>query len=153
MSHRDSDCSDKFMYRSDAFLLETGTWYCRVKVFFFLPQSINSNQLKVKLSPKCNRGSFCECTQVEPSFESIIMTKALLLSLSVFSFLGPNNFQWSAWSKSYVSNAIFKTLRSLDTTWNFARSITRVSTHEHGHWEHCLCTQSLLKRKFWNNSR
>ena len=28
-----------------------------------------------------------------------------------------------------------------------ARSITRVSTHEHEHWEHCLCTQSLLKTR------
>ena len=37
-----------------------------------------------------------------------------------------------------------------NTTWDFARSITRVSTHEHEHWEHCLCTQSLLKRKFLN---
>ena len=43
---------------------------------------------------------------------------------------------------------IFKTLRRLNTTWNFARSITRVSTHEHEHWEHCLCTQSLQKRRF-----
>ena len=35
----------------------------------------------------------------------------------------------------------------MDTTWNFARSITRVSTHEHERWEHCLCIQSLLKNK------
>ena len=46
-----------------------------------------------------------------------------------------------------VSFSGFKTVRSLNTTWNFARSITRVSTHEHEHWEDCLCTQSLLKKK------
>ena len=31
-----------------------------------------------------------------------------------------------------------KHLRRLDTTWNFAHSITRVSTHELEHWEHCV---------------
>ena len=30
--------------------------------------------------------------------------------------------------------------------------ITRVSTHEQEHWDNCLCTHSLLKRKFFNNS-
>ena len=44
--------------------------------------------------------------------------------------------------------AIFKTLRRLDTRWKFAHSITRGSTHEHEHWEHCSCTQSLLKNRF-----
>ena len=48
--------------------------------------------------------------------------------------------------------AIFDTLRRLDTTWNFAHSITWVSIRELD-WDHCLCTQSLLKRKFLNNSR
>ena len=53
-------------------------------------------------------------------------------------------------SYASIKITIFKTLRRLDTTWNFARSITRVSTHEHEHWEHCFCTQSLLKKKgFW----
>ena len=37
-------------------------------------------------------------------------------------------------------------------TWNFARSITGVSTHEHEHWEHCLCTLNLPKRRFLDNS-
>ena len=60
------------------------------------------------------------------------MTKEALLRFTVFS--------------------CFKTVRNLDTTWNFAGSITRVSTHEHQHWQHCLCTQSLIKRKFFNNS-
>ena len=45
-----------------------------------------------------------------------------------------------------IKIAISKTLRRLDTTWNFDLSITRVSTHQHEHWEHCLCTQNLLKR-------
>ena len=30
--------------------------------------------------------------------------------------------------------------------------ITRVSIHEHKHSEHCLCTKTLLKRRFLNNS-
>ena len=52
-------------------------------------------------------------------------------------------------SYASIKIAIFKTLRRLAMTWNFARSITRVSTHEHEQWEHCLCRQSLLKRKFF----
>ena len=45
--------------------------------------------------------------------------------------------QWYTSIKIYI----FKTLRRLNTTWNFACSITRVSIH------------SLLKRRFLNNSR
>ena len=37
-----------------------------------------------------------------------------------------------------IKIAIFKTLRRLYTTWKIARSIIRVSTHEHEHWEHCV---------------
>ena len=33
------------------------------------------------------------------------------------------------------------------TVFSFSAQI-RVSTHEHEHGEHCLCTQSLLKRVF-----
>ena len=58
-----------------------------------------------------------------------------------FVFWGQTHFQWECTGHFYVSikTAIFKTLRRLDTTWNFAHIITRVSTHEHQHWEHCLC--------------
>ena len=100
--------------------------------------------LKVKLLPKCNLCFFCECIWVKPSCKSIISTKEMLLRFTIFSFSG--HFHWSAWG------ALFKTPRRLNTTWNFACSITRVSTHEHEHWEHCLWTHSLLKRKFLNNS-
>ena len=69
------------------------------------------------------------------------------LRLIGFSFSGQNHFQWSAMGTFIrIKIYIFITLRRLDTTWNFARSITRVSTHEHEHREHCLC------RKFLNNS-
>ena len=40
-------------------------------------------------------------------------------------------------SYTSIETAIFKTLRRHETSWNFARGITRVSTHEHEHWEHC----------------
>ena len=70
--------------------------------------------------------------------------------MSVFSFSGQSRFQWECFRYSYASIkvSIFKTLRSLDTIWNFARSITRVSTHEHEHWEHCLCTEFTKKKVF-----
>ena len=68
---------------------------------------------------------------------------------------GQTHFQWDCHGHFYdsIKIAIFKTLRRLDTTGNVARSNTRVSTHEHQHWEHCFCTQNLLKRRFLNNSR
>ena len=76
--------------------------------------------LKVKLSPKCNLGLLCEC------------------------IWGQTDFQWECYGHFYnsIKICIFKTVRSLDTTWNFAGSITRVSTHQHQHWQHCLCAQS-----------
>ena len=97
----------------------------------------------------------CECIRVKPLCKSIIRMKEALLSFTVFLFSGETHFQWECYGHFYASIkiSIFKTVRSLDTTWNFAGSITRVSTHEHQHWEHCLCTQSLLKRSFLNNSR
>ena len=82
-------------------------------------------RLKVKLLPKCNLGFFL-WMWVKPSCKSIIMTKE---ALSRFA-------------------TIFKTLRRLDTTWNFACGITRVSTHEHEHWEHCLIDHKLLLSLF-----
>ena len=98
---------------------------------------------KVKLSPKCNLGSICECIWVKPSCKSIITKKEALFKIShSFVFSGELIFNGST----------VKTVRRLDTTWNFARSITRVSTHEHQHWEHCLCARSSLKRRFLNNS-
>ena len=90
---------------------------------------------------------------VKPSWKSIITMKEALLWLTVFSFLGQTHFNGSATGTFMIMIIwLFKTSRRLDTAWNFARSITRVSTHEHEHWEHCLCTQSLLKRMFLNHS-
>ena len=120
-------------------------WWTEWKVVSFL---------KVKLSAKCNLGFFCQCTRVKPSYKSIITMKEALLRFTVFSFLCQTHFQWECYGhfSDSIKISIFKTLRRLDTTWNFARSITRVSTHQHEHWEHCLCTQSLLKRTFFNKS-
>ena len=123
-------------------------------VFLSVPWETGRSWVKVKLWPKCNLGFLCECTWVKLSCKSIIMTKAPLLRFTVFSFLGQNHFQWECYGHFYdsIKITIFKTLRRLDTTWNFASSITRVCTHEHKHWEHCLCTQILLKRTSLNNS-
>ena len=41
--------------------------------------------LEVKLSPKYNRGFFCECIRVKPSYKSIITMKEALLRFTVFS--------------------------------------------------------------------
>ena len=87
--------------------------------------------VKVKLSPKCNLGFYCECIWVKPSCKSIITKRGTFRIYCIFVF-------WV--------NLIFS------ATWNTDCSITRVSTHEHEHWERCLCTQSLLKRMFLNNS-
>ena len=101
------------------------------------------------LSPKSNLGFICECIWVKPSSKSIITTKEALLRFTMVSFSGKHIFSGvQGHFYTSIKIALFKTLRRLDTTWNFARSITRVSTHEHKHWEHCLCTQSLLKRVF-----
>ena len=102
----------------------------------------SSSLFKVKRSPKCNLGLFCKCIWVKPTRQSIITTKEPLLRFTIFSFSGQTHFQWECYRHFYASN----------TTWNFARSITRVSTHEHEHWKHCLCTLILLKRTFLVNS-
>uniref|UniRef100_A0A671YJF1 Complement C3-like n=1 Tax=Sparus aurata TaxID=8175 RepID=A0A671YJF1_SPAAU len=64
----------------------------------------------------------------------IITTKEALLRFTVVSFLGKlifNGVQGHFYASIKIS--IFKTLRMLDTTRNFAHSITRVSTCEHEH--------------------
>ena len=108
--------------------------------------------LKVKLSPKCSLSIFCECKCVRPLCKSIITTKEALLRFTVVSFSGQAHFLSARGTLTIASKLRFLTLRRLDTTWNFARSITRLSTHKHEHWEHCLCTQSSLKRMFLDNS-
>ena len=47
-----------------------------------------------------------------------------------------------------ASESLFLTLRRLNTTWNFARSITRDSTHEHEHWEHCKCCVMPIHQRY-----
>ena len=110
---------------------------------------IRNQPLKVKLLPKSNLGFICESIWVKTLCNC---AKAALLRFTVVLFSGKLIFN-GVLGHSYASIkiTIFKTPRGLDTTWNFARSITRVSTHEHEHWEHCLCIQSLLKRRFLNN--
>ena len=109
--------------------------------------------IKVKLAPKCNQGFICECIWVKPLCKCIITTKE---ALQIYhSFISDKLIFDGVQGHSYanIKFAIFKTLKRLDTTWIFACSITRVSTHEHEHWEQCLCTQSLLKREYLDNSR
>ena len=82
--------------------------------------------------------------------KSIITTKEALLRLTVFWFSGQTDFQWECYRlfKDSITISVIKTLRRLDTTWSFAASITRVSTHEHQHWEHCLWTGFTKKKVF-----
>ena len=117
-----------------------GRTYC-----MFLPESTirYREHIKVKLSPTYNLSFFCVNVKrvkwVKHSCKSIITMKEALLTFTVVSFSGPTHFQWECLGQisDSIKIAIFKTLRKLDTTWNFACSITRVSTHEHEHWEHC----------------
>ena len=81
--------------------------------------------LKVKLLPKSNIGFICECIWVKPSCKSIITMKEALLRFTVVSFSGKLIFHGAlGHSDASIKIAIFKTLRRLDTTWNFACSIT-----------------------------
>ena len=62
---------------------------------------------------------------------------------------------WDIFSNKQILDAdkdIYNYNLKKSTTWNFAHGITRVSTNELDLYEHCLCTQSLLKTKFLNNS-
>ena len=72
--------------------------------------------------------------------KSIITMKEALLRFTVVSFSAQAHFQWECTRHFYdsIKITIFKTQRRHDTTWNFAHSITRVSTHKHVHWEHCF---------------
>ena len=51
-------------------------------------------------------------------------------------------------SDASIKIAIFKTLRRLDITWNFPRSITRVYTHEHKHWTLFVYAEINKKKVF-----
>ena len=105
---------------------------------------------RVKLSPKCNLGCFCDGIWVKPSCKNTITTRQALLRFTVFLFSGQTHFQWECYRyfSDSIKISIVKTLRRLDTTWNFARSIIRVSTHEYEHWEHGLPTQFTKKKVF-----
>ena len=113
--------------------------------FFSLPIS--------RLSPKSNRGFICDWLWIKPSCKSTITMKEALLRFTVVLFSGKQIFNGvKGHVYASIKISIFKPLRSLDTTWNSAHCITRASTHENEHWDHCLCTQSLLKRGFLDNS-
>ena len=91
-------------------------------------------------SRQSNQGFICDWTWVKSLCKSIITTKEALLRFTVVLFLGKlifNGVQGHFYTS--IKIAFVKTLRRLDTTWNFACSITRVSTHEHDHWEYCVC--------------
>ena len=72
---------------------------------------------------------FCECVRVKPSCKSIVTTKEALLRFTIVSFSGKFIFN-GVLGHSYtgIKIAIFETLRRLDTTWNFAHSITIFET-------------------------
>ena len=95
---------------------------------FLYKQCVAVTWLKVKLLPKSNQGFICG---------SIMWFSGKLIF---------NGVQGHFYGSIKIS--VFKTLRRLNTTWIFACSITRVSTHEHEHWEHCLCTQFTNKKVF-----
>ena len=121
--------------------------------------TISRNIQLISMGYRCKVSIYNHCIckgQKKQNSDAVSMrlhnkTMCLLLWLSdwVNCVFGQNGVLGHSYAS--IQTAIFKTLRRLDTTWNFARSITRVSTHEHEHWEHCLCTQSLLKRKFLDN--
>ena len=98
------------------------------------------------ISPKMQPRLFFVNLWVKHLCTRIITTKGPLLGFTVFLFSTQTHSKWECLRQisDNINIAIFKTLRRLDTTWNSDRSITRVSTHEHKHWENCLCTQSLL---------
>ena len=50
---------------------------------------------------------------------------------------GQTHLQWECYGHFYnsIKISIFKTLRKLDTTWNFAGSITRVVKEPKAHWK------------------
>ena len=89
------------------------------------------------------------CEGVKPVCKSIITTKEVFWRLTVFSLLDQTHFQWECMGHLYsiTKITIFKTLRRLDTTWNFAHNITRVSTHEHEHWEPFFVYTEFTKKK------
>ena len=62
----------------------SNTVHGRFLVFF--SQFSMFTVFKVKPSPKCNLGFFCECIWVKPLDKSIVMTKEALLRFTVFSF-------------------------------------------------------------------
>ena len=100
--------------------------------------------LKVKLSPKSRRGFIWDWIWVKPLCKSIITIRDTFKIYHSFVF-GQANFQFSM----RFQIVIFRTLRRLNATWNFARSITRVSTHEHS-IENIVCVRRVYwKGRFW----
>ena len=69
----------------------------------------------------------------------------------MFLFWAQTHFQWECMAHCYASIkiAIFKTLRRLDTTGNFARSITRISTHSSAEPHTLYPDVSIPEYSFW----
>ena len=68
--------------------------------------SLCGSVLTAKRSPKCNLGSFCDCTQVKCLFKSIITIKVPLLRLTEFSFCESNSEYRSSYGGTTVNHAI-----------------------------------------------
>ena len=116
--------------------MATGNWFSTAAVLACVSWPIRRDRVFRRIkwnSQKCNLCFFCECIWVKPSCKSMITTIEALLRFTIFSFSGQTHFQWECLGQlsDSIKIAIFETLRRLDTTWKFARSITRVSTHEH----------------------
>ena len=75
----------------------------------------------MKLSQKSNQGFICDWIWVKHLCKRIITTKEALFRFNVVLFSGKLIFNVSCISQLLlIKTAIFKTLRMLDTTWNFA---------------------------------
>ena len=95
-------------------------------------QSMSSIYWKWNSQKNATYAFFCECIWVKPSCKSITTKKEALLRVTIFSFSAQTHFQWECMGHFYTSikSTIFKIVRRLDTTWNFARSITTHSSTE-----------------------
>ena len=126
---------------------EHGSYTTRTK-HLHLRSTRLKNKVMLKWNSRQNATFFlwlhkCSC-------KSIITTKKALLRFTIFSFSGQTHFQWECYGHFNASSKISSfTVRRLNTTWNFARSITRVFTHEHkeGFEQLTLCYKNSLFSK------
>ena len=105
--------------------------------------------VKAKLSPKCNRGFFCECTRVKPSYK--ITMKEAILRFTVFLCSGENHLQWECYRHFHDNIAIFRAEQATANMSFFS------VTHKHKQccqcWCSCVETLVMLPAKFHVVSR